>query len=194
MAIPIQTVASCDVSLAEGEHVHHEPKPYSNPYLTGLGLGLVLLAAFVLMGRGLGASGAISSLASVTVETVAPEKVASNSFYQGYLQGGMHGNSLKTWLMFQVMGLLMGGFLSAALANRLWLGIEKGPRISKASRLFLALLGGGLMGVGAKFARGCTSGQALSGGAVLNAGSWAFMMMVFAGAYALAYFLRRQWR
>jgi hypothetical protein len=29
---------------------------------------------------------------------------------------------------------------------------------------------------------------------VLNAGSWAFMMMVFAGAYALAGVMRRQWR
>lgn len=49
------------------------------------------------------------------------------------------------------------------------------------------------MGFGAKLARGCTSGQALSGGAILNLGSWAFMMMVFAGGYAAAYFLRRQW-
>ena len=45
-----------------------------------------------------------------------------------------------------------------------------------------------------KLARGCTSGQALTGGALLNLGSWVFMLMFFAGAYALAYFLRRQWR
>jgi uncharacterized membrane protein YedE/YeeE len=50
------------------------------------------------------------------------------------------------------------------------------------------------MGVGAKLARGCTSGQALSGGALLSAGAWAFMLMVFAGGYATAWFLRRQWQ
>ena len=50
-----------------------------------------------------------------------------------------------------------------------------------------------MMGVGAKLAGGCTSGQALTGGAVLNVGSWAFMLMVFAGAYALAFFVRREW-
>ena len=72
--------------------------------------------------------------------------------------------------------------------------VEKGPRISVRNRLLLAFLGGSLMGVGAKLARGCTSGQALSGGAVLNVGSWAFMMMVFAGAYGLAWFVRRQWK
>ena len=42
-------------------------------------------------------------------------------------------------------------------------------------------------------ARGCTSGQALSGGATLATGSWLFMLMVFAGGYAVAYFVRRQW-
>ena len=56
-----------------------------------------------------------------------------------------------------------------------------------------AFLGGGIMGIGAKLARGCTSGQALTGGALLNVGSWAFMLAVFAGAYAMAYFIRRQW-
>ena len=46
----------------------------------------------------------------------------------------------------------------------------------------------------ARLARGCTSGQALTGGALMSAGSWAFMMCVFGGGYALAYFVRREWR
>jgi uncharacterized membrane protein YedE/YeeE len=71
--------------------------------------------------------------------------------------------------------------------------VEKGPKITVNRRLLFAFLGGGLMGIGAKLARGCTSGQALTGGAVLNVGSWAFMLCVFAGAYAMAYFVRRQW-
>jgi uncharacterized membrane protein YedE/YeeE len=56
-----------------------------------------------------------------------------------------------------------------------------------------AFAGGALMGFGARMARGCTSGQALSGGATLSAGSWIFMIAVFAGAYMLAYFVRRLW-
>ena len=91
-------------------------------------------------------------------------------------------------------GTLFGGFLSGLLAGRLRRTVEKGPRVSTGARLGLAFAGGALMGVGSKLARGCTSGQALTGGAVLNLGSWAFMMMVFAGAYALAWALRRQWR
>jgi uncharacterized membrane protein YedE/YeeE len=60
-------------------------------------------------------------------------------------------------------------------------------------RWVMAFIGGAFMGFGARFARGCTSGQAISGGAVLSVGSWAFMFAVFAGAYALAYFVRKLW-
>ena len=163
-----------------------------NPYLAGFGLGLVLLAAFVLMGRGLGASGAFTTALATTVHAVAPAHAEGNAFYAGYLGDGST-NPLKDWLVFEVLGVFAGGFLSGALANRLKFTIEKGPRISKPRRLVFAAIGGALMGIGAKLALGCTSGQALTGGALLNVGSWAFMMCVFGGAYGLAWFLRRAW-
>lgn len=174
------------------EVVEVKAKPYSNPYLTGIGLGLVLLAAFVIMGRGLGASGAMSTLVAVGVNTVAPEHTKSNSFYNEYLGDGTT-NPLKDWLVFEVLGVLAGGFISGSIAGRFKKGIEKGPNITSKKRLLYAFVGGSLMGIGAKLARGCTSGQALTGGALLNLGSWAFMIMVFAGGYLAAYFLRRQW-
>jgi uncharacterized membrane protein YedE/YeeE len=174
------------------EQVVVKTQPYSNPYLVGVGLGLVLLAAFVIMGRGLGASGAFSTLITVGVDKIAPEHAKNNNFYSEYLGDGTT-NPLKDWLVFEVVGVLAGGFISGSLAGRVRKGIEKGPRISSGKRLMFAFIGGGLMGFGAKLARGCTSGQALSGGAILNLGSWAFMMMIFAGGYAAAYFLRRQW-
>jgi len=71
--------------------------------------------------------------------------------------------------------------------------VEKGPNISTKGRLTYAFIGGTLMGIGAKMARGCTSGQGLTGGAMLSVGGWAFMLAVFAGGYAMAYFVRRQW-
>lgn len=166
---------------------------YWNPYLSGIGLGLVLLLAYVIMGRGLGASGAFSSVITAGLNSLAPEHVKSNQFYAEYLGDGTK-NPLKDWLVFEVLGVLAGGFISGALAGRLKWVTEKGPRISVKGRWTYAVLGGILMGFGAKLARGCTSGQALTGGAVLNLGSWAFMMAVFAGGYAFAYFMRRQWR
>jgi uncharacterized membrane protein YedE/YeeE len=58
----------------------------------------------------------------------------------------------------------------------------------------MALAGGAVMGVGAQLARGCASGQALSGGALMSAGAWAFFLSFFGGGYALAALVRRQWR
>lgn len=169
------------------------PQPYWNPYLAGIGLGLVLLAAYVIMGRGIGASGAFSSLVAVGVNAVAPAHAEGNPFYAEYLGDGTR-HPLMDWLVFEVLGLCAGGFISGILAGRIRRTTEKGPRISVAGRLAFAFAGGGLMGIGAKLARGCTSGQALTGGAVLNVGSWAFMMCVFAGGYAMALVMRRQWQ
>lgn len=169
-----------------------EPKPYSNPYLAGVGLGLVLLAAFLIMGRGLGASGAPSTVIAVVVNKVAPEHAAGNHFYSEYTGDGTT-NPLKDWLVFEVIGVAIGGFISGSLAHRIKGKVEKGPNASVKMRLTYAFVGGGLMGFGAKLARGCTSGQALTGGAMLNLGSWAFMFAVFGGGYLAAYFFRRQW-
>lgn len=176
----------------EKEKTLKVPKPYWNPYLSGIGLGLVLLLSYVIMGRGLGASGAFSTLVAAGMNKIAPSHTQSNEFYSEYLGDGTK-NPLKDWLVFEVIGVFAGGFISGSLAGRVNKTIEKGPNVSNRTRLIYAFVGGGMMGIGAKLARGCTSGQALTGGAVLNVGSWAFMMCVFAGAYAVAYFIRRQW-
>ncbi|PTY06595.1 hypothetical protein DB347_11180 [Opitutaceae bacterium EW11] len=163
-----------------------------NPYWAGFGLGLVLLASYVVMGRGLGASGAFTTGVATAVHAIAPAHAEANAFYQEYLGDGTS-SPLKDWLVFEVLGVFAGGFLSGVLGNRLKFTIEKGPRIGIVARLLMAAVGGALMGIGAKLALGCTSGQALTGGAALNVGSWAFMMCVFGGAYGLAWFLRRAW-
>jgi hypothetical protein len=175
------------------ETKEHPAQAYMNPYLAGVGVGLALLAAFVFVGRGLGASGAFNSTIAWLVSIVAPRYAASSEFLSPYLGGGVS-HPLKAWLVFELVGAFAGAMMSGLLAHRVKVVIEKGPRISTAARLGLAFLGGGLMAFGAALARGCTSGQALTGGALLNLGSWVFMMCVFGGAYAGAWFLRRQWR
>ncbi|MEZ4653851.1 MAG: YeeE/YedE thiosulfate transporter family protein [Candidatus Eisenbacteria bacterium] len=95
--------------------------------------------------------------------------------------------------VYMLLGTFVGGMISGIWNHRFRFETRRGPRISLAGRWALALVGGALMGYGARMARGCTSGQALSGGAVLSVGSFAFMFAVFAGAYALAYFVRKVW-
>lgn len=170
----------------------YNPKPYWNPYICGIGLGLVLLATFLVMGRGIGASGAMTSVVATGVQTVSKSHAEANTFYMGYLgDGTVH--PLKDWLVFEVLGVLIGGFISGRLAGRNKIKIEKGPLLSNNRRFLFAFVGGIIMAFGTKLARGCTSGQALTGGAMMNVGSWLFMIALFAGAYAMAGFVKRLW-
>jgi uncharacterized membrane protein YedE/YeeE len=173
-------------------HSSRAPAPYSNPYLAGILLGLVMLAAFVLVGRGLGASGAVTAVVTAGLDAVAPEHTRGLEWLSSRLVGDE--SPLRDWLVFEGLGVFLGALLSGLLARRAMLTVEKGPRASTRARLAGAFAGGALMAVGAALALGCTSGQALTGGALLNLGSWAFMLMVFAGAYAFAAFTRWQWR
>lgn len=168
------------------------PAPYASPYLAGVGVGVVLLLAFVLMGRGLGASGAFSSVVTAAVGTAAPAHASNNAFYARYLDGSS--SPLKDWLVFEIIGVIVGGFASALLAGRVRWTTERGPGISERRRLVYAFVGGTAMGIGAKLARGCTSGLGLTGGATLSVGSWLFIIAAFAGAYMAAPLLRRAWR
>ncbi len=168
------------------------PKPYMNPYLAGIGLGLVLLSAFVIMGRGLGASGALSSVVTLVVNTVSPMHAQSNPFYQEYLNTPT-GNPLNDWLVYEILGVLIGGLMSGLISGRVRRTVDKSARVTISTRMAYAFGGGVLMGLGSKIARGCTSGQALTGGALLSVGSWVFMIAVFISAYAVAYFFRKQW-
>ena len=168
-----------------------QSRPYLDPYLAGALLGLVLFAAFFTTGNGLGASGGIARLLVSVEDKIAPEHV-DRTAYLMQMAGGRT-NPLDHWIVMITVGTLMGGFVSGLAHRRLRFETLKGPHISVRARWALAFGGGILMGYGARLARGCTSGQALSGGAVLSVGSWAFMFAVFGGGYALAWFVRRVW-
>jgi uncharacterized protein len=133
---------------------------YDNAYAAGVGIGLVLIATFVLTGHGLGAIGAFSG---------------------------------HEWTVLEMLGVAIGGALSAALAGRLRVAIDRGPHTTPTTRLATAAAGGLAMGAGAKLAHGCTSGLALSGGAVLSVGAWVFIATAFAAGYAIMLVSRRLW-
>ena len=168
------------------------PKPYMNPYLAGLFLGLVLLATIYVTGRGLGASGGVKSAVLYGVEQVAPEHYNETAYYANY-QENNEGSPLNSWLFFEIIGVVVGAFLSGLISDRIAIKLEKGPRIKNRSRLIFASLGGILFGFGSQLGRGCTSGSALSGMAVMSFGGIITMLAIFGGAYLLAYFFKRLW-
>ena len=166
-------------------------KPYMNPYLAGTLLGVVLFLAFLITGSGLGASGGLNRLLVYAQNSVNPEHIDQVAYL--LKMAGGNANPLDSWIVFLTVGTIFGGFLSGLIGRRVKVETNKGPQINNGTRWIMAFIGGALMGYGARLARGCTSGQGLSGGAALSVGSWAFMFAVFAGAYALAYFFRKFW-
>lgn len=165
-------------------------RPYANPYLAGVGLGLTLLLSYVVLGTGLGASATPARAASAAVHLIAPQAVENNAYVGGWFQDG---SPLAHYLVFMTLGALLGGFISVRLARRVKLGVERGPTAPLKLRLVLAVAGGVLVGFASRLAAGCTSGQALSGGALLLSGSWAFMIALFVGAFGAARFVRKEW-
>lgn len=165
------------------------PRPYANPYVAGFGLGLVLLAAFVFTGQGLGASGAFANAATGLVSAFAPSELANNHYFARYATAPW-----TAWMLIEVAGLVVGAAISALVFGRWRIELNGGAYIGRATRLATAATGGALMGLGAVLARGCTSGQALSGGAMLSVGSWIFMMTAFIAAFIAAPFARGLWR
>jgi hypothetical protein len=166
-------------------------KKYMNPYIAGTLLGLVLLSAMYFSGRGLGASGGLKYCV-VSIVGAADRQHADNSlYYSRYFEDG--NNPLKNWLTVELLGLVLGGFISGLVSKRLKLQVEKSPDISVTRRLVFAFLGGVLFVYGAQLARGCTSGAALSGMAVLSVAGFVTMMAIFGSAYVFAWFFRKNW-
>lgn len=169
-----------------------KPTKYMNPYLAGFFLGLLLLATIYITGRGLGASGSVKSVVIATVQEVAPEHTQHAKFYEEYLTE--HNNSpMKNWLVFEVIGVLIGAFVSGLISNRLNFTLEHSDKIKSKTRIVAALFGGLLFGFGAQLGRGCTSGAALSGMAVMSTGGIFTMLAIFGGAYMFAFFFRKLW-
>ena len=165
---------------------------YMNPYLAGFLLGLVLLVSIFVTGRGLGASGAIKDVTMTAAHAVAPSHIEHSAFFGSYYGKGMD-SPLKSWLVFEIIGVLIGAYISGLISDRLKLVTESGPRVGNKSRWIFAVIGGALFGAGAQFARGCTSGAALSGMAVLSTAGFVTMLAIFGTGFAVAYFFRKLW-
>lgn len=171
---------------------YRRPRPYLNPYVGGTLLGVLLFGAFLVTGGGLGASAGINRVQVASLEAVAPGHVDRNA-YMAEMGGGSRAALAHSGVVM-LLGTLLGGALSGWLSGRMRFETYRGPHVTDGQRWLLAFVGGGIMAYGARLARGCTSGQALSGGAVLSVGSFALMFSIFGSAYALAHLLRRTWR
>ena len=163
---------------------------YWSPYVAGVGLGLTLLATFVITGWGLGASSAFSLLTGVGLSKVTPEYAKHLEYFSQYLNLK---SPLMNWVLFEIAGLFLGALAGALASRNFRLRFDKADHMGTPMRLVTAFSGGILIGFASRLARGCTSGVALSGGAQLAVSGWVFVIAMFAAGFAAAGVFRRLW-
>jgi uncharacterized protein len=161
------------------------------PVLAGILIGISMLLAYVVAGRGIGVSGMMTRLVATVQHWALPELTEKSTYFGHYFAHGAH--PLNNYLSYLMVGMLVGAFAGAWLCRDLRFEVQRGPRISAIGRLVYALIGGAICGFAARLARGCTSGQGLVGGAELSVGAWTFLLCVFIGGFATAWFVRKQW-
>lgn len=154
-----------------------------SPYAAGVLLGLVVAFSEVVFGRPLAAAGAFDKLAAYPGRWLFP----ASQYYGHIMTPGI------TWQVWLLVGVLAGSFASSKLSGQArlrWLpDTAWQPRFgnSRKVRLCVAFSGAVLVQVGAGIAGGCTSGLAISGGAVLAPGAFLFMAGMFAGGIPTAW-------
>ncbi len=167
-------------------------KTYMNSYLAGILIGVFMIGAYYFSGEGLGASGALKAVVVTAVNDVNHDYAKEAHFFAARVKNEDE-SPAKTWLMFEMVGLIAGAILSAAIYGRLKLSVGKAPHITNKTRLIAALIGGILFGVGSQLGRGCTSGMVMSGMGVLSLSGFIGLVAIFGGGYVIAYFFRKLW-
>jgi len=164
---------------------------YMNSYVAGFLMGLLIIAAYYFSGEGLGSSGGYRDVAIGVIDKVSPEYAQSNAYTAPHVTGD-HAPT-HTWLVYELLGVIFGAILSAALYGRLKLVVGKAPHMATKKRLYLALIGGVLWGIGTQLGRGCTSGLVLSGMAVDSLSGYIGLVAIFGFGFIFAFMFKRLW-
>lgn len=157
--------------------------------LLGVLFGALSAAAIALFGP-IGVSGTYPRFVGSVLRQAAPEYAAANPYL-------VRMGALLTPETMLVVGLLIGGFLSARLGARRQ-AIPAVDRVhahetTDARRYADAFIGGFLILFGARLAGGCTSGHIISGMTQLAVSSMIFTAAVFGGGMGTAQLLKA-WR
>lgn len=164
---------------------------YMNPYVAGLLMGFLIIIAYYFAGEGLGSSGGFRDVAVGVIDQVSPEYAQSNAFVKPRVSG--EESPTHTWLIYEMLGVIFGAIISAALYGRLKFSIGKAPHMTNKKRLRYALIGGVIWGLGSQLGRGCTSGLVLSGIAVNSLSGYIGLATIFGFGFIFAFIFRKLW-
>ena len=162
-----------------------------NPYLVGVGLGILSWLAFAVVNQPLGISTALSSASSVcALPVMGSEAVAKNAYWAKTpfkWDGGML--FLVSTFVGSLLSVLAGRSFRVEKVPATWAGQFGG---SAGKRFFGAFVGGVIIMYGARMAGGCTSGHGISGSLQLAVSSWVFFLTMFAAGVVTALVLFRK--
>jgi uncharacterized membrane protein YedE/YeeE len=155
-----------------------------SPYAVGIGIGVLSWLAFLLSDKPIGCSAAFSRTSGMVERLFRGSRVAEKPYYKKF-------TPTVDWQWMLVIGILVGAFISAQLSGEFratWI-----PQMWASSfgsgigmRWIVALIGGVLIGLGARWAGGCTSGHGISGTLQLAVSSWLAVMGFFIGGIVTA--------
>ncbi|MDH7592862.1 MAG: YeeE/YedE thiosulfate transporter family protein [Methanomicrobiales archaeon] len=155
-----------------------------SPYIAGAGIGILIWTTFLLSDRPLGASTAYAKTAGIMESAIFGKRVKSMPYYRLF-------SPKFDWQWMIVAGVVIGAFISSYLSGTF--GLLLVPPLFAESfganvvlRASVALFGGILMGLGARWAGGCTSGHGISGTLQLSIASWVAAACFFAGGILIA--------
>jgi len=157
--------------------------PWS-PYATGIGIGLLACLTFLLSNKPLACSTSFARTSGMIEKLFRGSKVAEKPYYQQF-------PPVVEWQWMLVVGVIIGAFISAVLSGEFsltWVPGKWAEAFGEAPvlRLVVALVGGVFIGMGARWAGGCTSGHGISGTLQLTLSSWLAVVCFFIGGVATA--------
>jgi uncharacterized membrane protein YedE/YeeE len=156
-----------------------------SPYVLGVLIGLLNIGSLLVTKKALGASTSYMKFGGIIYRTFNKDQVANNVYYQKSKL------ELDRGIML-VIGIVIGAFASAQLSGSFNLTAVPNMWATEVSdssliRFFVAIVGGIFLGVGSRWADGCTSGHGISGTSLLSALSWVASIAFFVGGIAVAY-------
>jgi uncharacterized protein len=158
-----------------------------SPYICGAGIGVLSWLTFLLSDKPLGTSTTYVRTAGMIERLFRGKKVLERQFFKSTPPS-------IDWQWLLVLGIILGAFISASASGQARIVWVPEPWLSTFGssawvRVVVAFIGGALLGLGARWAGGCTSGHGISGTMQLSVASWVASICFFVGGIAVATFL-----
>jgi uncharacterized membrane protein YedE/YeeE len=158
-----------------------------SPYAVGIGIGVLSWLTWLISREPIGCSTSFARSAAMIEKLLRGQKVETKPYYQEV-------QPVIDWQWMLVLGMIVGALISSLLSGDFswqWVSDEWAAAFGTnvLLRVVVALMGGVLLGFGARWADGCTSGHGISGTMQLAVSSWISAICFFVGGIVMAQLL-----